>query len=584
MAFGDLEIGLSAQLKCRMRTRYTIAVPMYYTMRCGRGHNCITPTVPQGQFQTIPDQGGRVERLALVPPPRPGWGLHSGWFRNAKVDYNIKRFCTHTAPNCPESSIEIKIINHSGNDASGPTINESYHWRMDDGTIKEVPISADMGILATLVVDVDEDCGLCPGGDYPPYPETDSPSDSGGGPVECQCRVTGELGPFTPEDIWVKDPETGDLILCTRWSRVWKQECFDITDPDDDPGHLPGYLGALEGLRQKQADGAISNLQEGVGGGDCLNEEKQRCCEPGDTKKKCCPDVVVSWLDCPNNVSNFTMGSGGGSSHSSDPNDYSTQVKPCEEEEVSCHEDVRLFNIQGLASKGYVHRWSNVAEYEWNPFLVDTTNEENFINPGDGSTQIDFCSNPPLGPWGFASMISNLMIEAILEEESAHGTDETATFEGKSWKDGIKKAAEKNMELCNGYSWDGDIGLWGNHKGLDEAMSDIQLGLCKALACVRPGPNEDDPLHDNVGCPGCYDELINGWMALGAEDDTPMGPGTNFPDLKWKYGPCILKPPRWSPAVASGPDIESHWPGEHQDGPGDPQPCLEWDRINNPYF
>lgn len=576
MAFGDLSVGLSGHLKCRMRTRYTISIPLSYSMK--------SPDF-QGGGVTMHqlDEEKRYEFLGLYPKGRM---VNAGsWWSPAKVDYSIKRFCTYLAPNCPDSSISITT--------PGAIMNDHYILVNSDGTQRTIPVDVDMDMLATLVVDVDEDCGICPGGS-PPGDDSDDvyekPSESGG-PIHCKCRVTKELGPFTPETVYIKDPVTGDLTWCTKWTRVWRQECFDVTDPDDDPGELPAYVQALTGLEAKQAAGDITDLQRrGKVGGNCFDKLAQgatKCCK-SPPNRKCCDEIIVSWLDCPNNVSNFTVGSGGSSSQSAeaaDNTDYSLKVNRCLNEEVIETENVLLFNLQSILTQctiGWRTFMTERTEEGDYPLTFDAGRPTNFINTEPswgGIKEINLCLEGPEhdDPNGlrlslFTRDVAAVMMMAIEEKHHSTGADIAQVFAGQSWKDGIEKAVEENVKLCNGVDWEGRPAD-GNHKGIDEAMADIKVGLCKALACTRPGPNEDDPNYDNVGCYWCYYGLRNGSYEWVDPNDYSMG--------KKSVGPCVS---------TEGEDggQEHFWPGGspngetvegYQDGPGDPQPCLEWDKL-----
>ena len=515
-----------------MRTRYTIVIPFRYRMDCKAGDDCSNSA---GNIDDEGlDQGSRTEKLKVVP----------SW--NAKVDYQISRYCTQTVPSCPDSELKIELV-------EPPRLIDSYIVTAPPGYTSPyegdvVPIAQEFAALATLTVDVDEDCGACRGGPTPPLETSGTPSDSNDNRTKCKCRVTTELGPFSPSTHWIKDPETGDLMWCTKWTRKWRQECFDVTDPEDDPRHSGDYLSARAGMEAKAATGDISELQiTGSLGDGCYDTNTAKCCNSD--SKKCCENIVMSWLDCPNGVSNFVVGSG--ASPGSSPDDGGNRRWDCPTLEVFESNPISAPSLMLTEVKGGITHHSTLGGlsrlYEFPYHRIYFTPRD-----ADGHGQLDICGDNGF-PNGarikeLGTRIASLLWEAITETEDSTGVHFGSL--GKGYKYYIEEAAKKNKEMCTPTDPFGFEGTGGNHIGIEETMEDIRNGLCRASACVinmwsaQPGGGVLE--EEWFGCIPCQVDLLEG---IGYEQY-----GTSY-----RAGPCLVTNTL-----------------KHQKGPGDPRNCTTW--------
>ena len=131
--------------------------------------------------------------------------------------------------------------------------------------------------------------------------DDDDDDDDSSGSI-CRCRVTKRLGPFTPESVrlYPNGPDEPP-VYCQLWTEKWKQECFDVSNPDDDPGNSAKFTQLMAGLAEKQAAGDIEGLVSTRPNGTCY-ETTGGCCEAEHEPPPCCPDVVIQWWVCPPGV------------------------------------------------------------------------------------------------------------------------------------------------------------------------------------------------------------------------------------------------------------------------------------------
>lgn len=499
MSFGSTQTDVAPLIYCRMYTRYIIKMPFYWRRRCptadelvadgstqeyADNHACVSGTHlwADGTVKSYIDSLTRREEFCFVyrdwphdmenPPASAQEGaVDPRSLLGSKVDYEIVRECTEYAVACPTSKLDVEIVD-------GPHIMSSYMKRRTGPYgVHEymVEVHSEMKLFCTLTVWVDEDCGLCEGsGEWTPTIEVVDPDSTTN--LQCACRATDKLGPFTPDQVWIQQPD-GPPTLCSKWTIKFRQECFDITDDADDPGDSDEFNDTLAELEREQNEGNISDLSVSRGGGDCIDDgeagEAPKCCDSQEDTSldKCCESRVITWWDCPPGHDHpFTSGGL--------TEEEPLTIVPCEDRLVN--EKNRVMPDVNMLQNLCTIRTSRGAWLSAQYIDLYT------VEVGDNNRKfLDFCIDPAGGDeqpatrnrmanlvYGLGQSIYGAMSEVMLYETQAP-VDLSPYFTGHhNWKTYLQEATDFHKHWC-----------YGPHKGWEEVLDDLRFGLCNALVC-----------------------------------------------------------------------------------------------------
>ena len=344
-----MEFGaLNQKPNCNMMTKVVVTFPLWYETGISNFAE-ITGVdnmgVPVIDFIGTTDglTGGKLLET-ISWGPRSGSNFDQHWVDtgDSKVSYKIVRECEMVHPTCPKSELELEVINYNYNYMyDGWKITDQYQaddWGLPIGDwlilsrLSQTGYEGYIQMRGKLTMWVDDTCEKC---DVPdnPYSPSSMEGYPTGGSINCKCRVGEEIGTTTADSFF--DPRTEQW--CTRWTRMFEQNCFDVTDPDEDPGHSQDFNDAVNEANAKSDDVTVGGINgfgpeagENVGdppgpgggggnwmdcgtefdpqpcdpGGDCYVEQMGTCCSKTtqlqlENAGPCCPNMLVAWTDCP---------------------------------------------------------------------------------------------------------------------------------------------------------------------------------------------------------------------------------------------------------------------------------------------